>query len=1320
VVHEAEDAGPPDTQDGQVTQDLPADPDTQDAVATRDLGDRPAGGAPHKGPPAAKGPARAPLGRLGRFELLEVLGQGGFGTVYKAHDPTLERTVALKVPRVAGDPGRARDVLKEAKAAARLRHPNIVTVYETGQAGSTSYIATEFIDGVPLAVRLQRGVPPRKLAVRWVRDLARALAHAHTEGIVHRDVKPGNVMLDARNRPRLMDFGLARREGGGDDAGAAAGTPLYMAPEQARGDRQQIGPACDQYALGVILYELLTGRRPYDGPAAAVLARKRNARPFPLPRQLDRQIPPALEAICLKALAPEPARRYADLSALADDLQRWLDDEPVLARRGGPLERAGLWLRRHRLLAVAGGSAVVGLLVAAAALVAGFWGGRTAGPAAGLSSDGGPPGRDPLAEQRREQDRAECADLRRRAAGFFQQERYDRGVLLLARALERAEQVDEALADEVRLELAARDRQLFRLRLVLPVREELHGFGPDSTLAVTLAPDNEKQPFPEPKAFVRLWDLTTRRPLGKPVRRPEPNRVDDHYGDRAVAPGGRTLLNRLDDKTLQLIRAETGEPVGEPLRHDSWCLAWAFSPDGKRLLTAAGKAARLWDTETGRPVGDPWSFAEEVLLWDLSVAFSPDGSAVLVITSFPQGAGGQRPPDRLELRDAATGRTILAPASKGDGLADRPYAFSPDGRLVALNTGLRSVRLYDVHTGAPRGQPLNHDHWLQHFVFSPDGRTLLSQLQPESPAKAGETRTLLPRQVQIWDVSGGEAVVRVPAREYAGLLTPPTDMGYPLSPDGRTLVTKEGDQALRLWDAVAGKPIGSLIKPQGPRSRVHFSPDGRFLLVTSMPEPGSLDKIGRLYDTGTGEPVGQPLPDTGFVERIAFSPDGRFLSFQNSTFDTVDQVWELGLRKPVPLARNPDAFAAQIGRCTLGFGPDGKTVDVRDEEHRLFRWDAVTGQPIRVPPPPKPGWPYKSPIVASPDGTLALVEKGDTGVEVRDLVRGAVVGEPLRHDERVSGAVVSADNKVLATAAGRQARAWDAGTGKPLGPPVERGDRVAALALSPDGRLLATAGGNKDGEVWISEAATGKRLPVALKPDPTGFGLGANHLAFSPTGKFLVAGSFRRFGLWVAATGELFGPGPTSAPGRPSEPPVIESVTFGPGDRVVLLGGLPRETREWPARVFRLWDGTTGKPIGEALGPAVAQNHLVMGNLPEVATAFTPDGRAVLIAESKSGRLWDTATGKPLGLPLASDSIILAAALSPDGRRVLLRVANDELEVHPTPDLVRGDGAGLRLLTETITGQESIADGTFPMLSAATWQDRLRKLAPAAPPGGGP
>lgn len=318
--------------------------------------------------------ARTPLensftnhtGRVfGNYEVLEQIGQGGMGAVYRAHQRGLGRVVALKL-MLAGSRATEAEIKRfhsEAKAAATLKHPNVVAIHEVGEHHGQQYFSMDYVEGRSLAEVIRRTPLPAARAARYVKVIAEAIHYAHERGILHRDLKPHNVLIDAQDEPRITDFGLARQIEVESDltiSGAVLGTPSYMPPEQAAGKRREIGRASDVYSLGAILYDLLTGRPPFRADTPLDTLRQVIDTEPAAPRLLNPKVPRDLETICLKCLAKTPAQRYASAQELVDDLGRFLRQEPIQAR---PVSNVGrLWRWAQRQPALAGLAGTVGVM----------------------------------------------------------------------------------------------------------------------------------------------------------------------------------------------------------------------------------------------------------------------------------------------------------------------------------------------------------------------------------------------------------------------------------------------------------------------------------------------------------------------------------------------------------------------------------------------------------------------------------------------------------------------------------------------------------------------------------------------------------------------------------------------------------------------------------------------------------------------------------------------------------------------------------------------------------------------------------------------
>jgi WD40 repeat protein/serine/threonine protein kinase len=1030
------------------------------------------------------GPAAAFCGprRLGDYRILREIGRGGMGVVYEAEQESLGRRVALKVLSAVAllDPKQVRRFEREAKAAARMHHTNIVPVFGVGCQDGHYYFVMQFIAGLGLDVvledlrRLRRAKagadsaavpapqvgrdagptaaevarsllsgrfagdgaiplgatvtdsgagepgaapPPIAPAVRPAADsssvalpgsselsssdpdrryyrsvarigiqVAEALDYAHRQGVLHRDVKPSNLLLDNRGNVWVADFGLAKASDAADltHTGDILGTIRYMAPERFQGS---CDARSDVYSLGLTLYELVALRPAFAAADRhALIERVLHEEPERLKRRAP-GVPRDLETIIAKASARDPASRYPTAAALAEDLKRFVEDRPIRARRTSPAERLARWCRRNKALAATIGLAAAALV--AVAVLSLLYADRQvrhaadqaeanrqiAGLVRNLEKEGGA-----LKDQRTRLERALSESNRRLAMLNLQRGRVaceqgqiGAGLLWFVEALGAATEARDPAWKRVALaNLSAWRRRLVELKRVFS-----HGgavrtaaFSPDGKTILTWGND----------LVVRLWDVATGRPIGQPLE--HPSRVCG----AAFRPDGKAVLTVVRDGTARLWDARTGRSIGQPMTLAEGVYCMAYSPDGKTILTGGDDAARLWDARTGRPIGQSlWHASRGVA----AVAYSPDGR------TFLTGSGDKT----ARLWDAETGRPIGEPIVHPDKVWS--VAFSPDGRTLLTGCWDRTARLWDAATGRPIGQPLEHPGLVFSVAYSPDGKTIVAGCNTGA--------------VRLWDADTGRPIDRL-------LEHPCPVWSVAFSPDGRSILTGGPDGTARLWDGETGEPLGRLLEHEGPCRAVACRSDGRALLTAG------LDLVIRLRDTATGQPLGQPVETQGSpISDLALSPDGR----------------------------------------TILTGDWNKTA-------RL--WDARTGRPIGQ-PMPHPEAPH---VAFSPDGRMALTGGHAMMMRLWDAAAGRPIRPPLAHSASVGFVAFSPDGKTILTGGAdkKTVRFWDAASGRPVRPPLVHPNFVISLAFSPDGRTMLT--GCWDGTAWRWDAATGRPIGQPL------------------------------------------------------------------------------------------------------------------------------------------------------------------------------------------------------------------------------------------------
>jgi WD40 repeat protein len=997
-----------------------------------------------------------PLGALGDYELLEELGHGGMGVVYKARQRGLGRLVALKVIR-GGAAATAEDRLRfrtEAEAAARLDHPNIVPVYEVGEHAGQPYLAARYVEGVPLSRQLERFRDDPRTAAGVVAVLARAVHHAHQRGVLHRDLKPGNVLLEWRAGdagppvPHVADFGLARlldQDSGLTRTGDLVGTPSYMAPEQASGGAAAITTATDVHGLGAILYALLTGRPPFGGPTVLETLAHVKGRDPEAPRRLNPKVPRDLETICLTCLAKDPRRRYATALALAEDLESWMGHRPIAARPTSTREHLVKWVRRHP---AATAFACIGIATVVVALAASLWHVHVLGKAL---ADSDRLRQEGLAREARLRDLLYVADMR------LAKEAWDSGDLPhLAELLERQRPAEG--------ETDRRGFEWYWLKWCLGTRAGTLHAHDGSLLCAAVSPDDRFLVTGDRHGAVKVWDLTTKDLVASlPAHTNEVQRA-------AFSPDGHTLATCSSDATVRLWDVATWTERARLRGHLASVLAIAFSPDGKWLASAGrGEHIALWELPQGR-FARLW-LAHSKVVHDL--AFTPDSRRLVSagqdrrVRVWEVAAGVQQhecncPADLLSLALSPDGKVVAAGGyggcvalrgaddDRGRPAADLPVlwtvralAFAPSGSplVAACDSGM--VRVWDL---ALNGRDARLSKTLQRgggkvraAVFARRGALLVTASEDNGT-------------VEFWD----------PAR-LAGCETisslPPQLSNVALSSDGRAIANHDG--SVYLVDLM-NRQTGKAIAPLPGAGADAVSADGR--LVAPVCADGQVP----VWDVASGRKV-VTLNHGAPVRAVAFSPTEALVA---TAGDDATRLWEL----PAGTLRTTCPTEGSHSRC-VAFAPDGRTVGVGGSGHRVsvVLWDAATGErqglladsgseptPGHAPPAAPPVGEHALqtlPVVFSPNGKTLAAAGSDGVIRLWDVPSGKVRFTFSGHVEGVTRLAFAPDGRTLASLGNDHAlKFWHPDTGQPLFTMDARGHQLRGLAFSRDGRMLIAGG----------------------------------------------------------------------------------------------------------------------------------------------------------------------------------------------------------------------------------------------------------------------
>jgi len=730
-------------------------------------------------------PATSPLrdSRFGDYELLDEIARGGMGIVFRARQISLNRIVAIKMIR-AGVLASELDIVRfqaEAQAAARLQHPNIIAIHEVGEHDDRHYFSMAYVPGQNLAqcVREHPWAAPR--AAHCLARIAEAVHYAHEHGILHRDLKPSNVIIDEEDTPHLTDFGLATRI---EDAsaltlsGAILGTPSYMAPEQTGGRRFEIGPRTDIYALGALLYEVLTGHPPFQGETPLdTIKLVRETDPVP-PRRLNPRIPADLETITLKCLEKEPRKRYSTAREFAEDLTRFLANQPIHARPARAWEIAGKWIHRNPWRAALAVSASLALIVTSA-----FWleiiaNRRLADLNLQLT--------DALGREQEQRIRAENADRETRAA--MAELEKAREVANRAQYQTRIAEAQQAIAAnslaeaERLLDLCSPEQRKWEwhyLRKFTQTESARYSLSTRPIRSITISGDGSRAAAIDDTGHIRHLHIASRR-ISDWFERPPTELLNIHVSSIALPSSKDWLFVGATNEQGSLRAFSTNWPK-QPVLFDtvrSIPVDLVLSSDDRFLLRLGAEGLSCWATDSGSKL---WKVPCPEGLSGIAVAMSRDATTAAWILYEPEYDIFHR---RLEPRGSAV---FVHSAADGtllrkfpEGLDDiRSIALDPAGHQIAIGHGSGRIQLWDLATGRPTGSLRGHNGPVVDLCFDlPNSRL----------ASAGSDR-----EVKIWNLeTAGESSVfrgnRAEVRRVA------------FAPDGNAIISAANDGSVRVWE----------------------------------------------------------------------------------------------------------------------------------------------------------------------------------------------------------------------------------------------------------------------------------------------------------------------------------------------------------------------------------------------------------------------------------------------------------------------------------------------------------------------------------------